>query len=241
MENFGKYLGGKRTEKGVSIEYIAMHSALNENIILALERGDYGFFNSSFYFSNFLNEYLDYLNIDKGWFFSEFSGEIESLKKKDNVNISKSLNGLRYSNFRSRKFVVKGIVLGLLLIFLFYLIFINRENIFSYFDKDICEIPQTKMFSKNFLRYENDFSPLTVNLKFTGSCWIRVFRSDKLVEERVFSPGESIQFKGYELKFIIGNPSMVDLFINGVKTEKFKKITRSISIKLTPSTIEQVL
>jgi len=241
MVNFGKHLGEKRAEKGVSIEYIAMHSSLNENIILALERSDYEFFNSSFYFSNFLNEYLDYLGIDKEWFFSEFSGEIKSMKKKDNTNISKSLHGLRYSNFRRRKLVIKGIIFSLLLAIFFYLLFINKEHMFSFFSKERCKLPQTGIFPRGIPQYENDFSPLTIDLKFSNNCWLRAFRGNKLVEERVFTPGESIQFKGYNLKFVIGNPSNVDIFINGVKTEKFKRISRSILINLTPDTIDKVI
>ncbi len=126
MGNFGNYLREKRIEKGITIEYISLHSPLNENIIKAIENEKYDFFNSSFYFSNFLNSYLDFLKIDRDLFYSEFSNEINSLKQNENNSITKSITGLRYSEFRNRKMVIKGIISGIIVAILFYLLFINK-------------------------------------------------------------------------------------------------------------------
>ena len=126
MGNFGKYLRERRNAKGITVEYIALHSSLNENILDALENENYQFFNSSFYFSNFLNNYLEFLEIDKERFYTEFSEELNPIKKSENNQILKSIAGLRYSKFRNRKLIIKGILLGVLMAALFYLLFINK-------------------------------------------------------------------------------------------------------------------
>lgn len=126
MGNFGKYLREMRLEKGITTDYAILNTSLNENILNALENENYKFFNNSFYFSNFLNNYLDFLKIDRDRFYSDFSGELEFLKKKENSQMVRSMTGLRYSKFRNRKIIIKGIFLGVLTILLFYLIFINK-------------------------------------------------------------------------------------------------------------------
>ncbi len=126
MGNFGKYLMERRNAKGISAEYISLHSSLNEKILNALENGDYEFFNNPFYFSNFLNNYLEFLDIDKERFYTEFSEELNSLKLNKNKQVVKSMTGLRYSNFRNRKTIIKGALLVVLLGVLFYLLFINK-------------------------------------------------------------------------------------------------------------------
>ncbi|MCK4890173.1 MAG: helix-turn-helix domain-containing protein [Candidatus Aminicenantes bacterium] len=126
MGNFGKYLRERRNAKGITSEYIALHSSLNENILNALENENHEFFNSSFYFSNFLNTYLEFLEIDRERFYVEFSEELEPIKNNENKQVIKSMIGLRYSKFRNRRLIIKGILLGVLMAVLFYLLFINK-------------------------------------------------------------------------------------------------------------------
>ena len=126
MGNFGKHLREMRSEKGITTDYVILNTSLNENILNALENENYEFFNSSFYFQNFLNNYLDFLKIDRERFYSDFSGELEFLEKTENSQVIRSMTGLRYSKFRNRKIIIKGIFLGVLTILLFYLIFTNK-------------------------------------------------------------------------------------------------------------------
>jgi len=126
MGNFGNHLRERRNAKGITAEYIALHSSLNENVLNALENENYDFFNSSFYFSNFLNKYLEFLEIDKERFYIEFSEEMDSLKQNEGKQTLKSMTGLRYSKFRNRKLIIKGILLGVLLGVLAYILFITK-------------------------------------------------------------------------------------------------------------------
>lgn len=126
MGNFGKHLREMRSEKGITTDYVILNTSLNENILNALENENYEFFSSSFYFQNFLNNYLDFLKIDRERFYSDFSGELEFLEKTENSQVIRSMTGLRYSKFRNRKIIIKGIFLGVLTILLFYLIFTNK-------------------------------------------------------------------------------------------------------------------
>ena len=126
MGNFGKHLREMRSEKGITTDYVILNTSLNENILNALENENYEFFSSSFYFQNFLNNYLDFLKIDRERFYSDFSGELEFLEKTESSQVIKSMTGLRYSKFRNRKIIIKGIFLGVLTILLFYLIFTNK-------------------------------------------------------------------------------------------------------------------
>jgi len=241
MGNFGKYLRERRTDKGISTEYVALHTPLNEKILAALENEDYAFFNSSFYFSNFLNSYLDFLGIDRDRFYSDFSADLETLKNSENVQIVRSLTGLRYSKFRNRAIIIRGIILGIMLAILFYLLFINKGFIFSLFEQERVQVPETGTAIAGFPEREADFSPVNLSLKFSDDCWMRAFRGNQIIAEKIFTTGEHIRIRGYDLKLMIGNPSVVDISINNKRTEKYKHLSRTAVIRITPQTVDKII
>ncbi len=241
MGNFGKYLRERRRDKGISSDYIALHTSLNKNVLNAIENENFDFFNSTFYFSNFLNTYLDFLEIDRDRFYTEFGGELEFLKTKENIQIVKSLTGLRYKKFRNRKLIVKGIIIGIILAIIIYLAFVNNGFLFSFFEEDRVSIPETASMITGVPENEPDFSPVNVMLKFSNDCWIRAFRGEEIVEEKVFISGESFHMRGYSIKLIIGNPSVVDIIINGEKTMKYKNMGRTAVLNIRPDTIDRII
>ncbi|MCK5005409.1 MAG: DUF4115 domain-containing protein [Candidatus Aminicenantes bacterium] len=241
MGNFGKYLRERRNAKGITAEYIALHSSLNENILNALENENHEFFKSSFYFSNFLNNYLEFLEIDRERFYIEFSEELDSLKHNEDKQVLKSMTGLRYSKFRNRKLIIKGIILGIVVAIFFYLLFINKGLVFSLFEQEEIIIPETGISVSGLPEREADFSPVNLDLHFSDDCWMRVLKGGEIVTERVFTAGEYIKISGYELKLIMSNPSVVDISINKKRTEKYRKVFRTTFIKITPDTIDKAI
>ena len=241
MGNFGNYLRERRKDKGISSDYIALHTSLNKKTLNAIENENFDFFNSTFYFSNFLNTYLDFLEIDRDRFYTEFAGELEFLKTKENIQIVKSLTGLRYRKFRNRKLIIKGIILGIILAIIIYLAFINKGLLFSFFEEDKVTLPETASMITGVPENEPDFSPVNVRLKFSNDCWLRAFRGEEIQEEKVFTSGENFQMKGYNIKLIIGNPSVVDIIINGKKTMKYKNLARTAIINIRPETIDRIM
>lgn len=241
MGNFGNYLRERRKEKGISAEYVSLHTTLNENVLHALENSDYEFFNSTFYFTNFLNDYLDFLEIDRERFYSEFSEELESLNREETAVMIQSMTGLRYSNFRNRKLVIKGIILGVLIAIFIYLTFVNKGLLFSFFEREPVLLPDTAMKVTGIPDREPDFSPVRVSLEFTGHCWTRVLRGGKPAVEKVFSPGEALHIRGYNIRLVIGNPSSTEIRINGRKTDKYKKMKGAAVLDISPDTVERII
>ncbi|MEN8222694.1 MAG: RodZ domain-containing protein [Acidobacteriota bacterium] len=241
MGNFGNYLRERRREKGITSEYISLNTSLNENVLNALENENFDFFSSSFYFSNFLNNYLDFLEIDRERFYSDFSEELVFLKQKKNIQLVKSMTGLRYSKFRNKKFIIRSIIVGIILAVIIYLTFVNKGYLFSFFAQERVTLPETSAAITAMPEHEPDFSPVNIRLKFSDDCWARIFRGDKIIEEKVFISGEKFQISGYDIKLIIGNPSVVDININGINTLKYKKISRTAILKITPDTIDRII
>ncbi len=241
MGNFGKYLLERRRDKGITSEYVSLHTSLNENVLNALENENFDFFSSSFYFTNFLNNYLAFLEIDRDRFYSEFSEEIGFFKQKENVQIIKSMTGLRYSKFRNRKLLIQGLIIGIILAIVIYLTFINKGLIFSFFDPETITLPETAVSITGVPEYEPDFSPVIIDLQFSDDCWARILKGKEIIGEKVFISGENFQVRGYDIKLIIGNPSAVDIIINGKKALKYKNISGTAIVKITPDTIDRIL
>ena len=241
MGNFGQYLRERRKEKGITKEYVALHTPLNENILTALENEDYNFFKSSFYFSNFLNSYLDFLGIDRDRFYSEHSPDMSVLKKSGDVQIVRSLTGLRYSRFRNRAMIIKGIIAGIILALIIYLLFVNKGLAFSLFEEETTPIPETGGPVAGLPESEPDFSPVNLILRFTDSCWIKAFRGREVIFEKVYITGEEIRINGYDIRLVIGNPSVVDLTVNNVKTDKYRNMGRSALIRINPMTADSII
>jgi len=241
MGNFGNYLRERRKEKGISTEYVTLHTALNENVLYALENSNYEFFNSSFYFTNFLKDYLDFLEIDRDRFFSEFSEELEFLNQEAESVVLQSMTGLRYSNFRNRKLIIKAIILGVLIAIFIYLTFINKGLLFSFFESEPVLLPDTAMQITGIPEREPDFSPVRVSLAFTGPCWARALRGGEPAAERVFLPGEVFHIRGYHIRLVIGNPSATEIRINGQRTDKYKKQPGAAILDISPDTVERII
>ncbi len=241
MENFGNYLRERRNAKGITKEYISLHSSLNENVLNALENETHEFFKSFFYFSNFLNDYLEFLEIDQERFYTEFSEELEFVKHNEKNQIVRYMTGLRYSKFRNRKLIIKGILLGIVVAILFYLLFVNKGLVFSLFEHEEIIIPETGISVSSLPEQEADFSPVNLDLHFSDDCWMRVLKGDKIIAERVFTAGEYIKISGYELKLIISNPSVVDISINKKRTERYRKVFKTTFIRITPDTIDKAI
>jgi len=241
MGNFGKYLLERRKDKGITSEYVSLHTSLNENVLNALENENFDFFSSSFYFTNFLNNYLDFLEIDRDRFYSEFPEEIGLFKQKEDIQLIKSMTGLRYSKFRNKKLLIRGLLIGIILAIIIYLIFVNKGLIFSFFDPEAITLPETAVSIAGIPEYEPDFSPVIIDLRFSDNCWARILKGKEIVGEKVFISGEKFQIKGYDIKLIMGNPSAVDIIINGEKTLKYKKNFGTAIIKITPDTIDRIL
>ncbi len=122
MGNLGNYLRETRIQKGISAEYVVLHTSVNENILNALENEEYDYFHGYFYFINFLNEYLSFLGLDKAEIHSRFSDEIIQVKKIWNKNREIPINGLRYSNFKNRNTLIKGAIIIVILIILYFVL-----------------------------------------------------------------------------------------------------------------------
>ncbi len=241
MGNFGNYLRERRRNKGITSEYVVLHTSLNENVLNALENENFDFFSSSFYFTNFLNNYLDFLEIDRERFYSEFSEELVFFKEKDNNQLIKSMTGLRYSKFRNRKLIIKGLIIGIILAVIIYLTFINKGLLFSFFEPEEITLPETGVSFTGIPEYEPDFSPINIDLQFSEDCWVRISRGREIIKEKVFLSGENFNIRGYEFQLIIGNPSVVDIIINGKKTLKYKNFSGTAIVKITPGTIDRII
>ncbi len=242
MRSIGEFLRDKRIEKGIGDEYFRKGYTLNMRIVKALESDDYAFFKGYFYFINFLKDYLKMVGVDIEEFKAEYKEELEFIKE-NSFKAGIYFPGMRYSKFK-KKSVFLQVVLLLFILFLFFL-YVNRESLYRNFSDwqgvKSLKIPETFYGYFGDRVVDNDFSLINLSLNFTENCWIRVMRGDEIVSEKVFHKDETYEINGYDITLIIGNPTVVEINVNGNMIEKFRNRTSFTKIRLNPDTLENIL
>lgn len=239
MRSFGEFLKERRVEKGITIDALPHDFKLNQRIIKALESDNYEFFKGYFYFINFLKDYLRALDQDVDGFVSEFKEELD-IVKKTNFSTGIYFPGVKYSKFRKRNIFPKLLLLliGLLLIVGVAKIDFFRE-ILSGNSNELLKIPSTFLDSQCNNVIENDFYPVNLSFQFLEDCWIRIFRGNKILMERVFHKTEKYSAGGYSFVLFIGNPSAVILKINEITVDKFKERPSLLKLIVNPETVNR--
>lgn len=241
MGSLGQNLREMREGKGLTLEEFSELSGLNIRALFALENEKFDFFRGNFYFVNYLKSYLEFLKVDVEKFFSRFEDEINSVKKSKNELEQIYFSGIKYSKFSRSGIWIKIIVPLVLLSLIFYFGIYNKKPLLKSFSQENrVVLPGTGM-NYNYDKFsESDYSPVVLDIKFKGNCWVQIFRGNKKYIENVFLKGEKISVSGYELLLLMGNPSAAEIFLNNKKVSRFADSPKSIRLRINPHNIENI-
>jgi cytoskeletal protein RodZ len=179
MSNLGKSLKRERLKREITLTQISEKTNISINVLTALEDNKFDEIPGRFYLKNYLNSYLDAINIDKKIFFEENKEIINSVKIKNDSEPKIYFNKLRYSRFKKKNFLTPIVLIFILFVGSFYFFYTYRQDIATVF-KSISgkkEIPKTGInFNSMFNRFSFDYSPINLEIIFEGNCWTQIIR-----------------------------------------------------------------
>lgn len=240
MNGLGQILKSEREKKNIPLGEISKKTNISERILMALENNDFRYIPGKFYLNSFLKSYLKALDIDEETFFINHKESIERVIQQNRETFPVYYNKIRYSRFKRKKIFLGITILILASVFLTYLAVENKEYIFNilHSSSKSKSVPETGIIHN----LENeaikpDFSPVSVVIESISDCWIQVFRGNRKYTEKILKQGETERINGYELLIIIGNPSSINLAINGKKIFNYKNQSKPLKLYLNPENI----
>lgn len=253
LKLFGSRLKETIEEKGMTVNEISRATKIRKVFIEALINGDKENLPDNVFVIGYLKAILDFLKVDKDSFIEEYkslagSEEIREEKTKEDFS--------PLPQFKSKSHYLSVFaVVGLILIFSAFFLF--RASILEMANGIISTIknqkgiktapsnPETANSTKDVQienREEKEASVENLNslsqeglvIKSSSNCWIELFdEKGKVLMKREISKGEELNFKGKKFTITMGDPSALELFIDGkaVDIPKDKgKVVRNFSV-----------
>jgi len=240
MSGIGKILRAERDKRGFTLEDVSQKTNINENILQALENGEFQKIPGKFYLINFLKSYLTAIGLDQDDFFKTHKTIIQQIRCEGENDPKLYYNKLRYTRFKKRNLLLLLLLcLGLLalLVFLGYRYRDTLDRVTGRTGPRM-EIPVTGAMAVSHLQaFEPDRYPITLTIRANDDCWLQAFRGNKKVAEQVLRQGDHRQIKGYDLLVLIGNPAAVMLEINGHPITRFQNRTRTTRLRINPQNL----
>jgi len=253
MTTIGKALVSERKEKNISLEEISKKTNISIKSLQLLENDEFESIPGKFYIKNYIKSYLNAVGGDEKAFWETFQNSIDSVVSGIPEKSTPYYSKLRYSRFKKKSLLFSLLALIVVIILALSLLFVSKGNIF----KDIGEfIGQSKKApyrtSTDALKFTSHAVPgepqasldqpaVLVDAQFNQECWVKVYRGNQKIDEKVFQKDDRAQWKGYDLRVTLGNPSAVKLLVNGQEVTYIKKLARSERLELTPATIKGII
>lgn len=241
MSNLGKSLKRERLKREITLTQISEKTNISINVLTALENNRFDEIPGRFYLKNYLNSYLDAVNIDKKKFFEENREIINSVKIKNDSEPKIYFNKLKYSRFKKKNFLAPIVLIFVLFVGSFYFFYTYRQDITNIF-KSISgkrEIPETGInFNSMFNRFSFDYSPISLEIIFEGDCWTQIIRGNKIEIKQIYKKGDRIKIMGYKLSVILGNPSKVKFYLNNKELTYLKDLKKIETISINHFNID---
>lgn len=243
----GEALKAEREKRDVSLETISNKTNISVTALVALENENVERIPGPFYLKNYIRTYLNAFGANADEFIKIHEGKIESIYRKSGETDSQPYcSKLKYTRFKNRKNVYVSLFLTtLVFIFVFYLIYTKKDDIFGGWDSktDGISIPEVglDLTALNFREDRSrDYSPLNVSIEFLDQCWIQISRGKEKLVGQVFKKGDKLAAEGYELTVYMGNPAALRLTLNGKEVSYLQKLSEPEKLILKSATIKEI-
>ncbi len=242
MNSIGEILKSERIRRNISIEKISKETNLNKFYIIALEEDDFDNITGKFYYYMYLKSYINALGLDKKNFMEKNKELLDIVDNYYKEPVDKVIKSIRYKRFKRNKYL--GFLLILLSVFIIlYLLYITdfyKKIIYVLKPSIYLRNPDTGsliysdriLMEKLLYDYSFDFSPYNVKLIFKKGCWIRVRKSNNIIDENIYKRGDIKEYSGYDIKILISNPNNVEVFINNNKIKIPENINKYYLVKI---------
>lgn len=244
MSGLGEILKTERIKRAISIDQISKITNISEKQLYSLENNQFHLIPGKFYLKTFLKSYLNAIDINEEVFFKQYKEHINSIQFENAIDNNLHYNKLRFSRFKKRNIWLYLILLGIILVIVFFMLLSNNETIAGIFQTKSRQsfLPETGII--NTLEKQiafSDFSPINIEFHFLEDCWVQVHRGKKKIIQQICRTGEKITIDGYDLLITLGNPSVVEFYLNNQKISNLKKIKTPLKFRLNPQNLNSFL
>ena len=236
----GQALKKEREMRGVSLADIANETRIGICFLEALENEDFNLFPSIFYIRYYIKNYLRACGADETAFFNTYYNYLKAvLDKKGEPPPDQYLYKLEYVKFKKRKTMLIFFLLLMLLAAFFYWVYGHPSLL-----KTQSEPFEFPAFSASLFPNESDFcldwTPVSMRLTFTDSCWLQFWRGGEKMVEKTFAKGDVLTGQGYQLTLVMGNPAAVRLNVNGRELPSLRQSSSGMKLLIGPDNVEEI-
>lgn len=243
MATLGEALIDERKKRNVTLESIAQKTNIGIKSLKALEKDDYSQIPGDFYLKNYIKSYLNAVGCDEKSFIQNHCNTIETVIPGNQCKTNAYYSKLKYSRFSNKNFMYSISLLGILVILTIIIFYVGKDNFHAKLEmkKTPVTLPVIPtVFMENFKTdmFDLDYFPIHANIEVSDYCWIQVKRGNVKLVAQLFKKGDTVALKGYELKFYIGNPQAIKLFLNDQRVSYLDNLTKAESFNVNPSTLD---
>lgn len=238
----GQALRKEREMRGLSMADIADETRIGTRYLQALESEDFSVFPGAFYIRYYIKNYLQACGADETAFFNRHYDYLQAIfDKKGETPPDQFLSKLEYVKFKKRKTMLIMLLLLLLALAAFFYWTYFRPGLesapsgpFDFPAFTSALVPETRVDCP-------DRKPVAIQMTFSGSSWLQLWRGGEKIIEKVFSSGESLSSHGYQLTLIMANPQAAQLLVNGRKWPLVPDTGGGMKLTITPDKITETL
>lgn len=237
MESVGNALRSIRISHDCSLEQLSQRTRISERVLSEMEQGDFRSIRGQFYRHHFIREYLRALGEDPQLFFKSHNIPPVPLAEQNGPSVG-AVEKIRVYRFRRRRGLAWFLAALLLVVAAVVLFAKHGTRVLEWFQP--AQAPHLQSVGAAFepgwprllaghradeslcawLDRETRIwgaaaSPASARVRFLDRCWARVLRSGQTQVARMFHPGEELLAAGYDLQLSLGDPSRVNLMLNG--------------------------
>jgi len=242
MKTLGEILRNERIAKKVELEEIASVTHIGLAFLKAMEENRFDMIPGPFYLRYYLKGYLQAVGIDERSFFQANRQLIDSLVRENEDETRETIKKVKYEHDQRHRFLFAFSLIILFVLLALYLFFGKQLLPFAG-SKDL-EYSIRQVGSDFYLDQEERFSldriALEARLFFTEECWLRAWRGQEEILERIFKPGNELVLRGYEITLHIGNPKGLSYSLNQGPRISFSPDQRPLKLVLTPERVKEI-
>lgn len=239
-ESLGKIFKDARRAKGITVGEVSKKTKISHNVISAIEEDNFEILNPV-YMKSFVKLYAKLLDLDIEKIlklyhdYTGLKGEAEDAKQKPlpQAKLAEKIKLLNIGGIvplirRNRKILFLIVVLIVIFFFAKFLVKVianRKSNPRPAATKEIkAKAVKSEEQEKNSLAGLDLTDSLRLSVKAKADCWMNAKVDDKLIFQNILKKGQVENWQAErKIELRVGNPSAVDLELNGRTLDQFGK------------------
>ena len=227
LKEIGELLRNTRQKKGLSVEKVYQLTRIQPSIIVALEDGKADESLNKIYLTLFIKQYASFLGLDGAGLAADYKSFYTGAEKQL-FNVAEKPLVLK---IEPQKWIIAGVSVGLVLIFIFFIIFIGGKITYSRRErksailKSATHAPAKKIEKPKPITLSIPKNkPIELVLQSTDDAWMKVKKDGKIAFEGTLRKNEKKEWSADKnMELWVGRAEVLEFTINGTTLGKIGK------------------